>query len=372
MAPKYAKDQPAGFSNRIERVAVVGVSCFSLLVLKCSRTNAIQQVSGQIGKYMTEALLSTGKHTITAITRKEGNSKIPEGCQVARVDYDNEAELVNALKGQQFLIISLAVTAPKDTQAKLIKAAAKAGVAWIMPNCYGGDIKNEKLMAESLVGAGVYTGVRQIEEEGVSSWVAMCCSFWYEFSLSMGPAWYGFDFANKKVTFVDDGKTQINTSTWEQCGRAIRALLSLKELPDDDKDKSPTLSNWRNEPLFISSFLASQRDMLDSVHRVLGTTDADWEVVQEGHLERYQRGQELMKQGQLEGFGMCLYTRAFYPNGDGNYEAKHGLANDVLGLPKEDFDDATKLAVDMAAGDFMKKRLDAIDLNKINHSNHSR
>jgi hypothetical protein len=26
MAPKYAKDQPAGFTNRIEKVAIVGVS----------------------------------------------------------------------------------------------------------------------------------------------------------------------------------------------------------------------------------------------------------------------------------------------------------------------------------------------------------
>jgi hypothetical protein len=27
MAQKYAKDQPPGFTNRIERVAIVGVSC---------------------------------------------------------------------------------------------------------------------------------------------------------------------------------------------------------------------------------------------------------------------------------------------------------------------------------------------------------
>lgn len=26
MSPKYAKDQPAGFTNRIEKVAIVGVS----------------------------------------------------------------------------------------------------------------------------------------------------------------------------------------------------------------------------------------------------------------------------------------------------------------------------------------------------------
>jgi hypothetical protein len=32
MATKYAKGQPAGFTNRIERVAIVGV-CLSLLLL---------------------------------------------------------------------------------------------------------------------------------------------------------------------------------------------------------------------------------------------------------------------------------------------------------------------------------------------------
>ena len=29
MAPEYAEDMPAGFTNRIERVAVVGVSSFN-------------------------------------------------------------------------------------------------------------------------------------------------------------------------------------------------------------------------------------------------------------------------------------------------------------------------------------------------------
>lgn len=31
MAPKYAKDQPAGFTNKIENVAIVGVSSPSSL-----------------------------------------------------------------------------------------------------------------------------------------------------------------------------------------------------------------------------------------------------------------------------------------------------------------------------------------------------
>jgi hypothetical protein len=277
---------------------------------------------------------------------------MPAGVKAVKVDYDDQESLVNALKGQQFLIISLAVTAPKDTQAKIIKAASKAGVTWIMPNCYGTNVFDKKLGDENLTRPGVIPGIELIEEEGVSSWIAMCCSFWYEFSLAMGPCWYGFDFKNKRVTLIDDGKTRINTSTWDQCGRAIKALLSLKELPEDENDKSLTVSNWRNQPLLISSFLVSQRDMLDSVHRVMGTTDADWTVEYEPHKERYQRGMELMKTGSHLGFGICLYTRTFYPNGGGNFEETQGLANDALGLPKEDFDEATKRAIGMVQGGF--------------------
>ncbi|PHH88102.1 hypothetical protein CDD83_7972 [Cordyceps sp. RAO-2017] len=333
MQTKYAKDQPAGFTNRIERVAIVGAS-------------------GQVGSHMVAALLSTGKHTVTAITRHGGGNTMPEGVKVATVDYDNEDTLVEALRGQQFLAISLSVRAAPDTQSKIIRAAAKAGVPWVMPNCYGTDVRNASLAAENLTGPGVLGGIEAIEKEGVSSWVAMCCSFWYEFSLAMGPGWYGFDFEKRQVTFNDDGKTRINTSTWEQCGRAIKGLLSLKELPDDEADTSPTLSRWRNQPLYISSFLVSQRDMLDSVNRVLGTSDADWKIEHEESQARYKRGMEMLKQGSMLGFGIALYTRTFYPNGDGNFEAKHGLANDALGLPKEDLDEATKRAVGMIKGGF--------------------
>ena len=306
-----------------------------------------------MGKYLTAALLSTGKHTVTAVTRA-GGSAIPEGCKTATVDYDKEETLVDALRGQQFLIITMSVMAPRDTQSRIIAAAAKAGVPWVMPNCYGADFTNKSLASENLTGPGVLGGIEDIEKGGVSSWVTMCCSFWYEFSLSLGSngGWYGFDFKNKKVAFNDDGNTKINTSTWDQCGRAIKSLLSLKELPEDEHDTSPTVSQWRNKPLYISSFLVSQRDMLDSVHRVMGTTDKDWKIESEKSSERYKHGLERFKKGDHIGFAIALYSRTFYPNGDGNFEAKHGLANGALGLPKEDLDEATKRAVGLAESGF--------------------
>ncbi|KAI6775840.1 hypothetical protein HG530_002598 [Fusarium avenaceum] len=344
MSQQYAKDQPESFINKIERVAIAG---------------------GSVGKFLAKYLIATGKHTVTAITRKDSTNKVPEGAHVVTVDYDDEESLIEALKGQQFLAISMAVTAPPGTQEKIIYAAAKAGVPWIMPNCFGVNIFNKSLVEENLTGKGVLSGFEAIEAAGVSSWIAMCCSFWYEFSVAQGPAWYGFDLSNgkKKVTFYDDGNTQINTSTWDQCGRAFAALLSLKVIPDDENDKSATISQWRNKPLFMSSFLLSQRQMLDSLQRVTGTTDKDWEIEYEGSKERWERGMNLLKGGDYSGFALAMYARTFYPNGDGNFEAQHELANKALGLPEEDLDEATARAIELVEE---KIQLNLVLSNSIN------
>ena len=126
MAPQYAKDQPSGFKNHIENVAVVGVS-------------------GSVGGYITQALLGTGKHTITAVTREGSNSEIPKGVEVAKVNYDDENTIVEALKGQQALVITMK-TGQMEPILKLIRAAAEAGVQFIMSNEYSVRILMGKRM----------------------------------------------------------------------------------------------------------------------------------------------------------------------------------------------------------------------------------
>lgn len=173
----------------------------------------------------------------------------------------------------------------------------------------------------------------------------MACGFWYEFSLGGTADRYGFDFKERSVTFFDDGTAKINTSTWAQCGRAVAAFLSLKWLPDDELDNTSTISNWDNDVFYISSFLVSQLDMFESVKRVTGTTDSDWIISHESSAERYKEGVEAMKKGDLKGFVRFMYTRMFFPSGGGDYESGKGLQNAILGLPKEDLDEATKQGI---------------------------
>lgn len=94
---------------------------------------------------MTNALLKTGKHTVTAITRADSQSTFPEGVEVKEVDYSDSKSLVEALTGQDALVITLGGFTPKGTDMALIKAAGDAGVKWILPNEWGPDTANEAL-----------------------------------------------------------------------------------------------------------------------------------------------------------------------------------------------------------------------------------
>ncbi|KAK3302865.1 uncharacterized protein B0T15DRAFT_437868 [Chaetomium strumarium] len=301
---------------------------------------AIVGATGHIGQIFVSELLKTGKHTITALTRAESKGTPPESVKRVQVNYNDQETLVAALRGQDFLIITLAVRAPPDTHRKLVRAAAATGVPYVMPSFYGSDIRNPKLASEAF-GAVIKAQLDEMESLGLS-YVSLACGTWYEWSLALGDAWFGFQIKDRKVTFFDDGKTIVNVSTWEMCGRAVAALLSLPE-----SGASPSLSDWKNEPVYIRSFQVSQRDILDSLHRVLNTTDEDWVISYEPAGKRAQDGLEEFSKGIITGMAKNMYAKLFIRSKAGELDYAEGLANEVLGLPEESLDGATKRAVEM-------------------------
>ena len=292
---------------------------------------------------MTEALLKTGKHTVTAITRVDSNSQLPEGVEVKKVDYSNPSSLVEALQGQDALIITMGAMAPPDQQSKLIQAAADASVPWVLPNEWSPDTSNEALVKDVFPFQKMSKHRDLIAKLGKSSFIAVTTGFWYEWSLAI-PAAYGFDFANRVVTLFDEGETKITTSTWPQVGRAVAGLLSLPIHPEG-QDKDRCLDRFKNSQVCVSSFTVSQKDILDSVLRVTQTGLDDWKVTEEPAKERYTGGIEAMQKGDMMGFVRMMYTRVFFPDDCGNFEKTKGTINDLLGLPKESIDEATKAAI---------------------------
>lgn len=87
--------------------------------------------------------------------------------------------------------------------------------------------------------------------------------------------------------------------------------------------------------------------MLDSILRVTGDTEKDWTIKTEPVKVRYENGVEARRTGTDRQRGRLVYSRVFFPDDAGNHGKTRVLANDVLGLPKEVLDDATRIAVAM-------------------------
>lgn len=301
------------------------------------------QAGGNSGKYIAEALLKTGKHTVTAITRADSKSTLPEGVEVKKVDYGSPSSLVEAVRGQDALVITLAPMAAPDQQSKLLQAAADANVPWVLPNEWSPDTANEALVKDVFPFQKMPKAREEIEKLGKISYIAVSTGFWYEWSLAISAS-YGFDFTKCEVTLFDDGETKMSTTTWPQVGRAVAGLLSLPIKPEGH-DKERCLERFKNGHVYVSSFTVSQKDILDSVLRVTQTSIDDWNVTKEPSHERYGNGIKAMKSGDRMGFARMMYSRVFYPDDCGNFEKTKGTINELLGLPMEDIDEATKAAI---------------------------
>ncbi|PTB43753.1 hypothetical protein M441DRAFT_34476 [Trichoderma asperellum CBS 433.97] len=207
--------------------------------------------SGQLGKPTLKALLSKGVHTITAIQRNESTSQFPSEVSVKRGSFEDESFLVNALKGQDVLVVIVPIP-NMDLGDRFIRAAAKAGVPYIFPTEFGVDapkVENEHSMMAPKVARR-----RMIEDLGVSSWIAVITNFWLDFNIQLGL--WGIDVEARKAEMFKNADAKISTTTLSRSGEGVAVLLSLPEAE---------LAQFRNKSYYYSSFELSQRDIFEAI-----------------------------------------------------------------------------------------------------------
>lgn len=309
---------------------------------------AIIGAGGQIGRYIVQALLEQGKHNVTAITRPSSNSNMPSGLTaVKKAEYDSHSALVEALYGQDVLVISLNGAQGVRYQRNIVDAAVEARVRYIVPNEYANDREKTDLAKETIVGQSQLELRQYIEQvgKGKTHWIAITCGFWYESSLGGSRACFGFDIPNREVTFFDNGTTKVTTVTRRQCARAVARLFALP-VTSPEGGTLPCLSDWENKALYIGDFHVSQRDMLDALLRVTGTQESAWIVKHETSQGRHQRALKRVRAGDFSAFVEMLYARTFYPEDPGEFQSK--VQNKMFGLPEESLDEATRDAIGIA------------------------
>ncbi|KAF4437803.1 NAD(P)-binding protein [Fusarium austroafricanum] len=289
-----------------------------------------------------------GNHTITALTRTGGSIKIPNDVKTVVVDYEDEATIIDALKGQQFLIITLGHEVSDEIHSRIVASAGKAGVPYIMPNAYCYPINEENIPEGDSFNKMLLSRINGIKDMGLSATFILSCGYWYEWCLALGDFWSGINIKKRRVTFFDDGNRIITVNAWDQCGRAVAGLLSLPE-----HGPSPCLADYRDRDILIYSFRVSQRDMLDSVNRVMGLTDSDWNIQYEATARRISDGEAEVREGKISGEAKAMYGRTFHPsNANSDFAGTQRVDNEILGLPEESLDEATRRAVEMVESGF--------------------
>ncbi|KAJ4320314.1 hypothetical protein N0V84_005915 [Fusarium piperis] len=299
------------------------------------RKIAIVGGTGTVGSPTLSSLLDKNMHTITAISRNDSSATFPENVTVLKGDYSNEDFLVSALKGQDVLILQLSPRA-MSVQESFIRAAAKAGVPYILPTEFGTDIEALELTREQPI-ISEKKGMRDLVEQlGVGSWIAVVNNLWFDWSLKMN-CW-GINIKERKAEIWNGGNVKANTSTIKRVGAAVAELLSC---PEEE------LSAYKNKPFYISSFWISQREMLESVQRVTGTTDADWEIKERDIDEFVSECDERLKKGDMMAALHKLSSLLLREGHGGNYN--HKMADmERFGLQQEDLDEVVKGVVDSA------------------------
>ncbi|KAI8623580.1 NAD(P)-binding protein [Xylariaceae sp. FL1651] len=297
------------------------------------RNVALVGANGTVGSPILSALLAAGHHT-TVLTRPGSKATFPPTVTTHVGNYTDEDFVLKALKGQDALIIALSYHA-YDAQMPLIRAAAKAGVSYIVPCEFGSDPTHPKLNAEIQL-MNVKAPFRKLIEDLGVSWIGVVNNPWVEFCIRLGL--YGIDLKKKTATFYDDGNVKANFTTLTRVGESLAALFAL---PDDQ------LAKYKNEFVYLSSFYLSQKDLLASAMRATGTTEQDWTITSVSSDETIRASKE-PSSDPMAG-AMALFALVFKEGYGGDYNSKV-VDYEMLGLPTEDLDALMKsLAKELGA-----------------------
>jgi len=265
------------------------------------------------------------------LTRETSKSKFPSSVRVLKIaDAYPVDELTQVFTGQDAVISALPASSASLSK-RIVDAAVAAGVKRLIPSEFGNNT-SEAAAAQVPLYARKAEAARYLDErareggergEGKGlSWTAIHCGQFFDWGLESG--WLNYDLSRREVTIYDSGDRRWSTSNIGTVGTAVVKVLSR---PLDD-------AAIRNKHLLVSSFTVSQNEVLQLLEEV-DREGKKWDVKRlssEAALEDAKKADEseALKVRVL----MLLYADG--EDKGANFESDDRLANEVLGLEKED------------------------------------
>ncbi|KAF4463375.1 NAD(P)-binding domain-containing [Fusarium albosuccineum] len=299
------------------------------------RKIAIIGASGNLGAPMLATLLANGAHTITAVKRPESTSSFSSEVIVKAGNLEDEAFLTEVFKGQDAVILAPPLSHVISIQDPAVRAAAKAGVPYVIPAEYGPSPFATELIQEN----GLLQAKQQIrdliDELGVSSWISITVGAWLDVNLSNGL--WRIDAKARKASMYRGADGRVSTSSVAHAGQAVAAVLSL---PEAD------LARYKKQAVYTPSFHITHREMLDAVQRATKTTGADWDITYRDANEALKEYNEAIGQGDVfSSYHKFILTHLVEGKG-ADFEDKVDLEVlkklEALGLQKENLEEVVE------------------------------
>ncbi|KAK1149004.1 hypothetical protein N8T08_007679 [Aspergillus melleus] len=287
--------------------------------------------SSSLGSVLLKSLLSEPKFNVTVLTREssKARSSIPATAKLVVIpnSYPQE-ELVKAFEGQDAVVNAITSFSVSE-QLRFIDAAVTAGVKRYVPSEYGLDNNTPK--AQDLAPVFEEKGLVQAylwEKESTGlTWTAIACGMWIGWSLRNN--FLGFDYANRTMTFTNDGTGCFSTTTLNNTALALNRILL-----------NP--STTANQVVFTSDFATNQKELVETVERLTGES---WQRKSINTNEAIPALKSAWENGEAyAGYGLINmgFTEGSY---SGYFEPSRHIRNRELGLRKNTIKEVVKEAL---------------------------
>ncbi|KAH6986950.1 NmrA-like family protein [Ilyonectria destructans] len=234
---------------------------------------------GMLATAVLEQLVDDG-FTVTVLSRDPSNVKgVPSGVQVVQVDYASKDSLVNALKGQDVAVSTVAGTGLSD-QKLIIDAGIEAGVKRYIPSDFGSFTADPNArdlpMIHVLVGIQDY--LTEKADTGAVEYTTFSIGTFLEYVLASPLV---ADLKNHSIELHDQGVHPFSSTSVAGIGKAIANSLRI---PDATKNRS----------FHIHEVVLTQAKILELAkkHSPPGT---QWTVTEVDAQEALSRGLEKTK-----------------------------------------------------------------------------
>ncbi|KAG0646468.1 Oxidoreductase BOA1 [Hyphodiscus hymeniophilus] len=278
---------------------------------------ALIGATGALGEPVLDAIVKSGKFSVTVLARSASKAAFPSSVKVATVDYSDVASLTEAFRGND-AVVSTVGTPGLQGQTIAIDAAIAAGVKRFLPSEFGSDLGNPKTAALPIFGYKVHVN-KYLEEKVAANpdfaYTLIRNGAFLDWGLDMN---FLLDMKSGKPAIYDGGDQLFSTTTLKSVGQAVVGVLTH---PDETK----------NRAVYVQDMLISQNKLLTIANKIAPEKTKSWEPVPKSLAAIKKASDEALAKGQhsIEVMVPYIFVSLF---GEGYGGRMEKTDNDLLGV----------------------------------------